>query len=49
MDYPRFPISEVHLEKFRDSLDFQSWKVNFNTEVCKFSVCSNPYAQDPRS
>ena len=27
MDYPRFPISEMHLGKFPDSLEFQSWKV----------------------
>ena len=32
MDYPRFPISELHLGKFPDSLEFQSWKVNFKTE-----------------
>ena len=34
MDYSRFPISEMHLGKFPDSLDFQSWKVNFKNEVC---------------
>ena len=34
VDYPRFPISEIHLGKFPDSLEFQSWKVNFKTEVC---------------
>ena len=33
MDYSRFPISEMHLGKFPDSLEFQSWKVNFKTEV----------------
>ena len=34
MDNPRFPISEMHLGKFPDSLEFQSWHVNFKTEVC---------------
>ena len=34
MEYPRFPISEVHLAKFPDSMEFESWKVNFKTEVC---------------
>ena len=34
MDYMRFTISEMHLGKFPDSLEFQSWKVNFKTEVC---------------
>ena len=34
MDYPRFPISEMRLGKFPDSLEFQSWKVNFKTEMC---------------
>ena len=38
MDYPRFQISEMHLGKFRDSLEFQSWKVNFKTEVCAKSA-----------
>ena len=38
MDYPRFPTSEVHLGKFPDSLEFQSWKVNFKTEVCSKSA-----------
>ena len=33
IDYPRFPISEAHLRKFPDSMEFQSWKVNFRTEV----------------
>ena len=32
--YPRLPISEMHLVKFPDSMEFQSWKVNFKTEVC---------------
>ena len=34
MDYTRFPISELYLGKFPDSLEFQSWKANFKTEVC---------------
>ena len=34
IDYPRFPISELHLGKFPNSLEFESWKVNFKTEVC---------------
>ena len=38
MDYPRFPISELHLGKFPVSLKFQSWKVNFKAEVCANSV-----------
>ena len=33
MDYQRFQISEMHLGNFTDSLDFQSWKVNFKTEI----------------
>ena len=33
-DYPRFAISEMHLGNFPDSLVFQTWKVNFKTEVC---------------
>ena len=31
MHYPRIPISELHLGKFPDSMEFQSWKVNFKT------------------
>ena len=38
MEYSRYPISELHLGKFRDSLEFQSWKVNYKTEVCANSV-----------
>ena len=34
IDFPRFPISELNLGKFPDSMEFQSWKVNFRTEVC---------------
>ena len=32
--YPRFPISKLLLVKFPHSMEFQSWKVNFTTEVC---------------
>ena len=35
MDYPRFPISEMHLGKSPDS---KEWKVNFKTEVCAKSA-----------
>ena len=41
MDYTRFPISEMHLGKFPDSMEFQSWKVKFKTEVC--SKVAYPY------
>ena len=34
MENPRFPISKLHLAKFPDSMEFESWKVNFKTEVC---------------
>ena len=34
IDYTRFPISELHLGNFPNSMEFQSWKVNFKTEVC---------------
>ena len=27
-------ISEMHLGKFQDSMEFQSWKANFKNEVC---------------
>ena len=37
MYYPIFPISEMHLGKFPDSLEFQSWK-DFKTEVCSKSA-----------
>ena len=30
----RIPITEWNLGKFPDSMDFQSWKVNFRIEVC---------------
>ena len=34
IDNPRFQISELHLGKFPNPMEFQSWKVNFKTEVC---------------
>ena len=34
MDYPRGPITEWNLGKCPDSIEFQSWKINFRTEVC---------------
>ena len=33
MDYPRIPFSEWNPGNFPDSMKFQSWKVNFITEV----------------
>ena len=38
VDCPRFPISELHLGKFHDSVEFQRWKVNFKTDVCSKSA-----------
>ena len=32
IDLPRFPISELHLGEFPDSVELQSWEVNFKTE-----------------
>ena len=34
MDNPRIPFTELNLGTFPDSMEFQSWKVNFRTEVC---------------
>ena len=34
IDYPRCPISEMHLGKLPDPMKIQSWKVDFKTEVC---------------
>ena len=34
IDYRRFPISEMHLWKFPDSVEFQNWRGNFKTEIC---------------
>ena len=33
MDYPIIPISEMHLGKFLDSVEFQSCKLSFKNEV----------------
>ena len=37
IDYPRLPISELHLGNVLDD-GIQSWKVNFKTEVCSESA-----------
>ena len=37
---PSHPSSEMHLGKFTDHTEFQSWTVNFRTEVC--SRAKNP-------
>ena len=34
MDYPSVPIAEWNLGKCHDSVELQSWKLNFRTEVC---------------
>ena len=39
MDNPRTQISELHVDKFRDTADSQCSKVNFKTEVCSNSGC----------
>ena len=38
IDYPRFPISEMHQGKMPDSVESQCSKVNFKTEVCAKSA-----------
>ena len=38
MDYLRYQISEMHLGKFPNPSEFQSWTVNFKTEVCAKSA-----------
>ena len=38
IDYTRFPSLDLRLGKFPDSVEFQSWKVNFKTEVLSKSV-----------
>ena len=38
IDYPRFPIWELRLGVFPCSMEFQSWTVNFKTEVCSKSA-----------
>ena len=44
MDYPRIPITERNLGKFPDSMEFQSWTINFRTEV----VYEQPILRSPR-
>ena len=34
MTIPSYLSSELHLEKFPDHTEFQSWSVNIRTEVC---------------
>ena len=34
MDYPRILFMECNLGIFLNSMEFQSWKINFRTEVC---------------
>ena len=34
MEYPTVPITEWNLGKFLASMEFQSWNLNFRTEVC---------------
>ena len=38
VDNPRIPFSEWNLGNIPDSMEFQSWKVNFRTEVCPGTV-----------
>ena len=41
METPKYTISELHFGRFRDSGDFQCWRVNFKTDVC----VSTPFPQ----
>ena len=34
IDLPRILVTEWNLGNFPDSMEFRSWKVNFETEVC---------------
>ena len=34
MDYPSVPYYGMESWKSSDSMEFQSWKLNFRTEVC---------------
>ena len=34
MDYPRILFTDWNLGQFLDSMEFQSWKLNFSTVVC---------------
>ena len=38
IDYPIFPIPNLHVGKFPDSVEFQSWKVNLKTEASSKSA-----------
>ena len=50
MEYPRYPISELHFRKFLDSLEFSKLESQLqDCSMCKFSVSSNHYALDQRS
>ena len=35
MDHTRVPFTEWNLGHLCDSMEFQSWKVNFRTEICQ--------------
>ena len=41
IDYPIVPVSEIHLDKFPDATEFESWKVNYKTEVCSKTADPN--------
>ena len=41
IDYPRFPVSEMHRGNFPDYIEFQGWKVNFKADV--FSKTADPH------
>ena len=38
MDSARVLIMEWNLGEFPDTMEFQSWKINFRTEVCLRTV-----------
>ena len=38
MVYPRISTMERNLGNFPDSVEFQSWKDNFQTEICSESA-----------
>ena len=42
MDYPSIPFTEWNLGNFPDSMEFQSWNINFRTEV-------SPRTADPQT
>ena len=39
METPRNQITELHFDKFPDTLGFQCWNTNFKAEVCSCSGC----------